>query len=393
MKWSIICCIVILLLHGFERALGSDFKAGEKILITEPVNGDLYLAAGDIEVRAPVYGDLIASGGEISVEDSVMQDLLIAGGELFLNGFVGDDIRAAGGKVNITNVINGDLVVFGGQVNIDGIVIGDLIVFGGEVNIRGTIRGNIKAGGGKVFFGGIAEGITEFKAGEVEIAGEVRGLCKIIAEDIYVGEQAKFYEAVEYWRNDGEMDFGSSLINTSAHYNPEFKSQEGRGLWGIAFSGLIIFYVLSVILILILLNFLLNKPLSLAAAKLNNEPLRALVYGIVYFLGLPIVIFLLMLTVIGIPIGLLTLALYIFSWVFGLSMASVITAKVIKIKYNHQQWGTWMLVLVSMGVFTVLKVITLIPFIGWLGYLFIVAFAFGALLFGLKPKKLVEAQQ
>ena len=394
-KLLILLCILVPVFCGTRPTYGSDFKGGERVSITEPVTGDLYLGAGEIDVRAPINGDLIVAGGEISVEDSVMQDILIAGGQLFLNGFVGDDIRAAGGRIKITNRIIGDLVVFGGEINIeeDAVIDGDLTVFGGEVYIRGTIKGNIKSSGGKIFFKGTAEGEVELRADELDIDGEIKGKSTLIAEDIILGDQAKFYQEVEYWREDGEMDFGTSLVNTSALYNLELEEQ-GKDQWpmGRAFGVLGLIYVLTILLMIILLNFIFNEPLAQAGERLNQEPARSLGYGAAYFIGLPILVVILMVTVIGIPIGLLFLALYAFSWIFGLSITSVVAAKAMKIKYNYQQWGTWMLVLVSAGIFVVLKLLSLIPFIGWLFYLIVLAVAFGAILFDLLPQKKISAQ-
>ena len=394
MRKLVICLSsIIIIFFGACPSYGSDFKGGERVSITEPVIGDLYVAAGEIDVRAPISGDLVVAGGEISVEDSVMQDILIAGGQLYLNGFVGDDIRAAGGRIKITNRITGDLVVFGGEINIqeDAIIDGDLRVFGGEVYIRGVIKGAIKSSGGKIYFRGTAEGDVELQAEELEIDGEIKGRSTLVAENIILGDQAKFYQEVEYWREDAEMDFGTSLVNTSARYDIELKEiGKDRGPFGLAFGPLGLIYVLSILLILILLNFLFNRPLAQAGERLNQEPTRSLGYGAAYFIGLPILVVLLLVTVIGIPIALLFLALYAFSLLFGLSITSVVAAKAMKIKYNYKHWGTWMLVLVSAGVFVVLKLLTLIPFIGWLFYLIVLVVAFGAILVDLLPQKKIS---
>jgi hypothetical protein len=130
--------------------------------------------------------------------------------------------------------------------------------------------------------------------------------------------------------------------------------------------------------------------LAQAGERLNQEPTRSLGYGAAYFIGLPILVVLLLVTVIGIPIALLFLALYAFSLLFGLSITSVVAAKAMKIKYNYKHWGTWMLVLVSAGVFVVLKLLTLIPFIGWLFYLIVLVVAFGAIVVDLLPQKKIS---
>jgi len=68
-------------LYSFDGAAG-EFKAGDKVKITTPVNDDLYTCAGKIRIDAKISGDALIAGGEIAINDSIGQDLIIAGGEV-----------------------------------------------------------------------------------------------------------------------------------------------------------------------------------------------------------------------------------------------------------------------------------------------------------------------
>ncbi len=383
-------CTLLLLTIPFAQ--GSDYRSGERVTVDKPVTGDLYVGTGELWVKAPIAGDLIAAGGEIKVMDSVMQDILVSGGELYLEGYVGDDVRAAGGRITVSGTIAGDLLVFGGEITIEenANIMGDLRIFGGDITINGTVDGDFKTAGGSIYFGGEAKSDFEIKGGDIEINGNILGPATLAASEITLGENARFNSPVRYWQEDGEMDFGEA----NAHFDPELEEYEGdRKPFGLSWTPFLILYGLSILVILIILNFLFNKPLAQAADTLQKEPAQSLAYGAVYMLGLPILGILLLVTIIGIPIGLLFLALGFFSWIFSLSIAAVITAKSLKTRYNYQSWNTWLLILVSAAAFAVLKLISLIPFIGWLAYILVVAMALGSIILRIVQQRKTTAQQ
>ncbi|MDO8670408.1 MAG: polymer-forming cytoskeletal protein [Dehalococcoidia bacterium] len=63
-----------------------------------------------------------------------------------------DDLVVFGGNVKVLGIIKGDLVVFGGEASVSGEIRGDMVVFGGSVNLDSTasVRGDLVTFGGSL---------------------------------------------------------------------------------------------------------------------------------------------------------------------------------------------------------------------------------------------------
>ena len=115
-----------------------------------------------------------------------------------------------------------------------------------------------------------------------------------------------------------------------------------------------------------------------AARRLQTLPAASLGIGFLYFLVLPFAVVLLLVTVIGIPIGLLLLCTYIFSFVFVQSITAILLAKCLEAS-RHAQYHIGMLLLISLLAILLLHTLTLLP-LGWLFTAVIECGAQGALL-------------
>lgn len=366
------------------------FRAAEEVTITTAVSHDVYVAAGKIIVSAPVRGDLLAAGGSVMVRDQIEGDLILAGGDLVVDGAVGEDLLVMGGNVKVLQPVQGDLIVMGGDVTIDqDVTIGqDLVVMGGAVNVYGDIAGSMMARGGKLTLEGICQGDLDVKGGEVKLNGTVRGASTLAAETIDLGAAAKLYGHVNYWTEEGDIDFSSALMeNVKASFDERLSVEDSS--WVIqpfAWIPFVIAYLLSALLIIALLHVLLPKVMEQSGSMLNQEAVRSFGYGVLYFLAVPVAVALLMMSVVGIPLGLLLMAIYFFSVWFALSVAAVIITCQISDRY-HYQWSRAMMVLVSLGTFLVLRAISFLPLIGFILVAVVVAACVGALLLSLFYKE------
>jgi cell division protein FtsW (lipid II flippase) len=67
-------------------------------------------------------------------------------------------------------------------------------------------------------------------------------------------------------------------------------------------------------------------------------------------------------------------------------ITSVVAAHWLNNRFNYQ-WKYWKFVFAALGIFIVLKLITLLPFLGWLIALLTVCMAFGAILQNINWKR------
>ncbi|MEB8344838.1 polymer-forming cytoskeletal protein [Flavobacteriaceae bacterium KMM 6898] len=373
--------IILLGVFLVSFATSAQFKSGENVSIDQPQEDDVYLAGELISINQPIHGDVVASGGTIIITDSIKQDLIVAGGELTLKGYVADDVRAAGGKLYIDSEVGDDVVVAGGEIRIskNSVIHGNLVTYSGDLQLDGDVKGFLKVSAGKVsIFGNIGQD-AKITGGEVYLDGEFYGKTQIIAEQLTIGINAKFNGEVTYWTEKGEVDFKNALINTTATYNEDLRRDEDEfSIFNFTSLsiGLILFYLFSVFLILLLLNALFKNKFPPLLEALERSKWNTLGYGLLYIFGLPLVILITIITLVGIPIGLFLLVAYLFSLLFGHIIAALFITYYINNR-REKKWGFWTIVFLALGFALLLRLVTLIPIIGWIISVVVLGFTYG----------------
>jgi hypothetical protein len=143
----IVILILILLILPFA-AQGLVIRSGDMVVVSEPVDDDLFCTGGQVTVEAPV-NSLIATAGTVTVNGAVRGDILAAGGTVVVNGPVGGKVVAAGGTVDIRGTVGSNVVLAGGSVTLgpNAVVGKDALIAGGTVHHAGTVMGNLTVRG------------------------------------------------------------------------------------------------------------------------------------------------------------------------------------------------------------------------------------------------------
>ena len=356
----------ILIIFLFSILSFGQSEERKEILIDNVQPDDTYIAGEMIRVNAAVKGDLVIAGGNLIVNDSIHGDLTGAGGDLSIEGYIADDVRVAGGKIRVDSEIGDDLVVFGGEVVIteNARINGKLICFAGDVTINGEV---------------IEELVV--RGGEVSINGTIQGPSKIVGEDISIGSNAQFYKDIEYYNSDGELDFKNSLVNAKAQFNEDLseeKSQLSLTTFGTNSFKLWGYYVLSAFLVILVLHALFRNAFSNAVEGLEKSLLKSFGFGLIYLFGIPLLILLAFLLIIGIPLGLFATVVFLFSLLFGHLIAALLLVYYFKHK-NEKDWGFWSITFLALGCAILLRLLTIIPFAGILLSAVILSITYGAL--------------
>lgn len=341
-------------------------EKSKEIVIDKVQTDDTYRAGETIKVNAVVQGDLVIAGGNLIVKDSIHGDLTGAGGELSIEGPIGDDVRVAGGKITIDSDIGDDVIVFGGEVIIteNARINGKLICFAGDVTVNGEV---IEA--------------LDIRGGNVSVNGTIRGASKLMGEDISIGSNAKFYKDVEYWNSDEALDFKNSLVNAKAEYNEDLaeeKSQLSLTTFGTASITLWAYYILSAFLVILVLHALFRNAFISAVEGLENNLLKSFGFGLIYLFGIPLLILIAFLILIGIPLGLFATVVFLFSLLFGHLVAALLVAYYLKNR-KEKNWGFWRVTFLAVFIAVILRLLTIIPFAGILISVVILAISYGAL--------------
>jgi hypothetical protein len=387
MKQVILICGISLLVVSMAMPLAAaNLKAGETVTLSQEINDDLYAAGGNIIIQEAVNFDALLAGGQILVKGPIGQDLLIGGGKITVDSEVGDDLRAGGGDITITGKVVDDVLLAGGSVNLTGnsSVGGDAVIAGGALVIDGLINGDLKAAGGEVVLNGTVNGKVDIEAETLIVNGAIIGQAKLVAENIKIENNATFNSDVIYWNEKAKLDFGNSLVGGQATYQSDLRSVKnysGKGknfLAGLFGAWLGISLIFAAVLLLILMQ-VYRKFFARAAEHLNQSPWSKVGIGILYLIVTPVIGIFLLISIIGLPLGLLIITLYLFSLFFAKILAAFVIAQWVSLRYR-KHWKKPFLFLVSLIVYMAIKLLVLLPIIGWIIVLIAISAGFGALI-------------
>ncbi len=263
-----------------EHDFGHDrFAAGREISVSQAVAGDLIAAGGQVTTTAKVGGDAVLAGGEVRMDGRVTGSLFLAGGQLTVHGQVGRNARVGGGTVAFDTPSE---------------VEGNLSAGGGDIALKGRVGGYLQAAGGKVLIDGPIGGDVEVRAGELtlgpgaRIAGKLRYASR---EDIKRDPAAQVQGGVERIKAEGGWPVPEDLERSMG--------RTGGWIWTL---GLL---VLASVLVWALPEFFRH-----AAETLRTRFPLSLLLGFALLVCLPVAAVLFLVTIIGVPLGLLTIALY-----------------------------------------------------------------------------------
>jgi hypothetical protein len=279
---------------------GSDyFGAGGMLNLTERVEGDAILAGGHVTTASEIKGDLMAVGGEVSVA-----------------GAIDDDLYAAGGTVRLDAIVNGNARLAAGEVDV-----GPATIVAGGVSITG----------GEVDFQGVAHKYLQASGGTVRLDGEVIGDAEVRAKELLIGPTARIGGRLVYHGPSEPTVPEGAVINGGIEFHPSDIGRQFRDVQPVvrdAATGLGTFlWFLGVFLAGALFVVLLPGFTSEAAAAIGRKPLPSLGLGLAILLCVPFVAVVLLITIIGIPVALLLMSLYLLVLFLGWIIAALFLAQ------------------------------------------------------------------
>lgn len=335
-------------------AVAAEYRAGEEASLNfgETLYGNTYMGGGTVTDAGTVRGDLVAAGGTILITGPIGSDLLAAGGTITVTGDISGDARIGGGNLLISGKVSGDVMIGGGQVVLSSPQIGgDVTVAGGSVTIAAPIAGNVRVAGG-----------------QLTINSPIKGSVTVHAQKITLGPKAVITGDLIYSSSEvATIQDGAQVLGKTQF--TKIENPNGNKISATALAAIFTFAFVAKLLMQLLAAFvffwIFPKYAKEIAANFNDKPLENLGRGFVAFVVAPIGALILLFTVIGIPLGLLTFIGFI-----GLVLFSVLIAP-IAIGSLVQKWFmksanfevSWVTIVLGVAIYTLLS---LVPFIGWI---------------------------
>lgn len=320
------------------------FLAGQRVEINSAtVEDDIFAAGQDIRFSDVSAKYVIAAGGSLIFTDVTAEDMILAGGEIDLSGNVKDDIVAAvcpvcplGGRLHLSGDthIGDDARLAGRDVDVAATIGGDLYAAAQQFTLSGDIAGNARieaeritfAPGGRIGGDLIYASPTKPEIPEGVVAGQIRQVEMVIPF-------AKEVPRVSIWHG--------------------------------------ILAVLGVLLAILLLGSALQVAvpglISNAAATARAKPWSTLGRGLVLALVVPAAVAFLMATVIGIPIGMVTMAGFVVLVALAFVAIAYCIGLYVRFLFGRKgipEGSGSRILWTSLGIF-ILVILGLIPFVGW----------------------------
>lgn len=320
------------------------FASGESVTLAGTVNGDAYIAGGNITVPGTVNGDLLVAGGTITVAGTVAGDVRAAGGQIIITGNIEGNVTTGGGSVTITNSarLGGSLVAGAGSLSIMGPVERGMTIGAGSVQLSNTIGGNVLAGVGRL----------------------------TLTPDAVIQGNLTYYS-----KDKAEIQQGAQVVGNVNMQ--QIKEKDKKAPAAVALATFIpgLLYLIS----LFIMGLLFLRFLPIFTQDTTNlvgrEPWKSLGVGLLILILTPIVVVLLMVTVIGIPIGLVLFAAYLIYFYLSVMFVAIFIGKKILRQNGKTRAGVLAL---SIGLI-IYGIISLIPIIGGLFTFLVMLIGMGAL--------------
>lgn len=341
-------------------AMAVDWRQSDRGVIgkAEVINDDVALTCVDvIVVDGTINGDLFAFGTSITINGTVNGNLIAIGDRVEIKGTVTGSVYGAASSVSVSGRVEGTLAAAGSTVTLEpGAYVGNSgLLAGDQVHVNGKIGRGALLGGT-----------------HVEVGGQIGKELRAYADNLRIGSGAVVEGPVDYTSDrTATIEQGARTGAVAFHQSKLFRaprvSATGNIWWrALRFLG----FLLAGLAALALFPSLRRRYPEIIMMR----PWQAPVAGLVALIAVPIGTLLLLITVIGIPLSLVTMALFpaliylsqvLVSWTAGKLLADKVEG------FRNFPWP----VIFLMGAFLTTVAIAL-PGVGCL-------FGFGALLYGL----------
>jgi cytoskeletal protein CcmA (bactofilin family) len=301
------------LLFQPASALASETRKGESVGVSsdETIKGDIFLFGERVRVDGTVEGDVFIFGNDAIVDGHVKGDVIAFAKFLQINGDVGGNIRAFTNTMTIRGTVARNVLTFDDIVNLEspGKIGGSLTIFMENLHLEGSLGRDI-LGFGKHF----------------TLSGKVGGNARLKGDELTINSGAQVDGPIRYeGTHEAEVAPGAKLASPVEFHQQEHKPHYMQGhyyVWRVIWTAA--FVLFGVVLFLLLPKFAAE---TIASAELVGAPIGL---GVLVFFGVPIAAVIACITIVGIPLAVLTFGF----WLLMLCSAEIVVGTVV---------GSWIL--------------------------------------------------
>ena len=262
------------------------YKFGNNVSITGTVNGDIYCAGQTVTIDATVNGDIICAGQTVNIAGKVLGDIRVAGQSVNVNASVTNNASIAGQDINLSQTakIGRDVSIAGQSVSIDSPIGRDAELAGETVYINSNVGRD----------------------------ASVRVSQKLILQD-----KAVIGRNLSYTSPETVVKTGPAKVNGKVTYT-KLEQKGSKKSWQVAWRiyALLAMSVFAIFLVA-LFPQLFKRWNKVAVEKLG----WVLLTGLIGAIAVPALIIVSFATLVGAPIGIFLLLLWIIAFMLSFPLA------------------------------------------------------------------------
>lgn len=330
-------------------------SSGQDISILEPgetLDGPGFFGGRIIRIDGNVEGTTFAAGQDVMVNGNINGDLFVAAQSVNINGNVQGNVYSAGQNLTLTGQVMGDAFIAGQDIKVDSMaVIGrDLFASGYRIVQEGTVQRDFSGGGSDISINGSVGRDTELDALNVEIQDKA-----LLSGDLMYRSEIQANVAPGSTIT-GKTDWTKVDRTPSNLPNKPLNTLTSKFISII--SALLVWFVIRVL-----------KPdfWKKTSELVSKQPLKTLGTGAIALIVTPVLIILVMITIIGIPLGVLAGLAYSVSLYLSKIIAAALVGSLLAARFGWPEMhrGVW-LVLLGLLIITALGMIPILGFLVWL---------------------------
>lgn len=335
-----------------------DIRTGDAPTVAkdEVVDSALYTAGGNIRIEGTVRGDVFCAGEAVEIAGTVEGDVLCAAQSIAIRGEVHGDVRSAAQTITLIGRVDGSITLAARMASVENTarVGGDVTLLTQEARIEGQAGRDISSYADKVVLGGQVDRDVYAEAQNIEITNQAH----VNGNFVYKSEQS------------ASIANEASIVGSTEHRVPEPDASSNMAA---VYLGGALFGLGSLLLVGLGLFVAAPRLLDATAMHIRKYHVWPLGLGLFVLIGAPLVAVALMVTLIGIPLGILMLL----AWGAALISSSVFTSYAvgqIVTQKLHIKSGLQRVAALGLGLL-ILFLLALIPYAG--GFVILLAVVWG----------------
>jgi hypothetical protein len=326
-------------------ANAQSFKSGDTISIpaSETIDGMLFAGGNNIDIAGTVNGDVYCGGQTITISGTINGDVFCAGQTINISGKIDGSVRLGGQSITLSGSV-GNSATIGAQ---------DLVIAKGA-----SIARDLLGGSQNVTINGTIERDVVSGAKTLTVNGKIGRNISGGLSTLTIGSAGLVGGKVDYIGTKDPTVLGSGKILGQVTRTAPKKDAAMENAAAAFAVGWFVYVLLATLALALVLAALFPRVFEKSAAETIKSPGRTILVGVLGMILTPVLVVTLFITVIGVPIAILTILTWLIIAILCAPFTGYLLGRMIMKDPKH---NTVLIMLVGASI---LMLTYFIPFIG-----------------------------